>query len=83
MSRLESFLCTKCQEVKEKSFDPNDFSDPICSSCHELEADAKRQEHFDRLKGLSFEERVTKLEKDAYDHSLVKGHTNSLLLGSS
>ena len=63
--------CKQCGERKYEYKDNNDY-EQICNSCIVKNQDQDRQVYLDRLKNLTIEERMEKIEEILYDLNLNK-----------
>jgi threonine synthase len=66
MAFITKITCSKCG--KEWTGPANQYGPNICDECFGRMLDESKQKYFDGLKGLSLEERVSKIEKWIYDH---------------
>ena len=59
--------CQKCGKEKEVIHSVRKPAPDVCSECESAEEDSKKQKALAKLKKLSLEERVAKLEEFQYD----------------
>jgi hypothetical protein len=63
MAAVRSFTCKKCNEPKTEVVHESGF----CVECRTKVAARSRRVHLADLKGLSFEERLSRIEEQLYD----------------
>lgn len=75
MAFRKTIFCGSCEQNVEiivgSGREHSIFSQQGCPSCREKEKIKKKQEYLAGLEKLSMEERIRKLEEQAYDHSNV------------
>ncbi len=64
-------ICTACKQSKNVMHDPGRLAPSVCDSCRNEESENEKLEYLVELKELSMEERVRRLEEQAYDHKKV------------
>lgn len=62
-----------CSECDSQWIGPvNPFGPNVCATCLQTTLDKAEKTYFDKLEGLSIEERLTKIEKWIYKHGAHK-----------
>lgn len=70
MAIVRSITCSKCGQYKREARSSSDFSN-ICLDCQAEIADQTRRQYLAGLKGLTIEERLSKIEAWIYDRPSV------------
>lgn len=69
MAYLTTIMCTQCGQTRQAAVSGGESYPVLCTECRSKNAIQERLQFLKGLEGLSFEERLKKLEEFMYEHS--------------